>query len=174
MPPRARTTKPSQSTGEPTTTQVEKAIEVIETPDDILDEPRFVDDEDRVIPDEFQFSTADLPEPPAPTDDDTEVLTVDGTNLLAMRPEPSAWNLLIGSFSDDATSADKARSLQTFINHVFDERSRMYINRRLLTRGDKFDQDFLERIVVTLIEKWTPDVGTNRKQRRQTARKKRR
>ena len=174
MPPRARTTKPSQSTGEPTTAQVETAIDVIETPAEILDEPRIVDDEDRVIPDEFQFSTADLPEPPEPTEDDTAYIGVDGFKLRALRPEPSAWNLLIGSFSDDATSADKARSLQTFINHVFDEQSRMYINRRLLTRGDKFDQDFLERIVVSLIERWTPEVTTNREQRRAAARKKRR
>ncbi|MDI9898446.1 hypothetical protein QM716_01110 [Rhodococcus sp. IEGM 1409] len=169
MPPRARktATKPSQADGNPTTKEVEKVLDIIETPDEILDTPKTVDDEGAPIPAELQFSTEDLPDLPE-DDGHVEYLTVDGFELRARKPDPSAWNLVIGMMSDDATAADKARSLQTFINHIFDEPSRMYINRRLFTRGDKFDQDFLERIVVTIIERFTPE--TNREQRRARAR----
>ncbi|MDI9914346.1 hypothetical protein [Rhodococcus sp. IEGM 1379] len=169
MPPRTRktATKPSQADGNPTAREVEAVLDIIETPDEILDAPKVIDDKGLAIPDELQFSTDDLPDLP---DDDghIEYLTVDGFELMARKPEPAAWNLVIGMMSDDATAADKARSLQTFINHVFDDQSRIYINRRLFARGDKFDQDFLERIVVTVIERFTPE--TNREERRARAR----
>ena len=170
MPPRTRkaATKPSQADGNPTTREVEKVLDIIETPDEVLDSPKVVDDEGLAIPDELQFSTDDLPEPDEGDDTDIEYLTVDGFELMARKPEPAAWNLIIGMMSDDATAADKARSLQTFVNHVFDDQSRIYINRRLFTRGDKFDQDFLERIVVSVIEKFTPE--SNREERRARAR----
>lgn len=170
MPPRARrtATKPSQADGNPTTREVEKVLDIIETPDEILDAPKTVDDEGIAIPAELQFSTEDLPDVPEPDESDTEYLDLDGFILVARKPDPSAWNLVIGMMSDDATAADKARSLQTFINHIFDEPSRMHINRRLFARSDKFDQDFLERIVVTVIERFTPE--SNREQRRARAR----
>ena len=173
MPPRARkattkTTKPSLATGEPTEAEVNAALEVLDKSESDFEELGAVDDADNPIPDELQFTTtATEPRPQA----QAEVLSVDGHELYAFKPEPAAWNLLIGAMSNSATAADRAYVVMDLVNHVFDDTSLMYIRERLMARGDNFDQAILEKIVIALIERWTPDL--NRAQRRANARARR-
>lgn len=171
MTPRARktTVKPSQADGAPTQDDIDAAIDVIETPDDVLDQPPVVDSEDRAIPDDLQFSTDDLPERPDRTEVEGDVLTVDGFELVAFKPEPAAWSLLIGAMSKSATSADKSYAVMDLVRNAFDEASYMYIQARLMDPADKFDQAFLEKIILALIERWAPP--SNRADRRKAARR---
>ncbi|MDH6279540.1 hypothetical protein [Prescottella agglutinans] len=171
MAPRARKTivKPSQADGSPTQDEIDAAIEVIETPDDVLDEPVIVDAEDRPIPEELQFSTEDLPERPDKSEIESDILTVDGFELVAFKPEPAAWSLLIGAMSKSASSADKSYAIWDIVRNSFDDASLMYIQARLMDPVDKFDQAFLEKIILTLIERWAPP--SNRADRRKAARR---
>lgn len=169
MAPRARKTavKPSQADGSPTQDDIDAAIDVIETPDEVLDEPPVVDSEDRPIPAELQFSTADLPERSDKVESD--ILSVDGFELVAFKPEPAAWSLLIGAMSKSASSADKAYAIWDIVRNSFDDSSLMYIQERLMDPADKFDQAFLENIILSLIDRWTPTA--NRAERRSRARR---
>ncbi|RDI32462.1 hypothetical protein DEU38_103195 [Rhodococcus sp. AG1013] len=171
MPPRTRktTVKPSQADGAPTQDEIDAAVEVIETPDDVLDEPEIVDSEDRPIPEELQFSTEDLPERPDRTELESDVLTVDGFELIAFKPETAAWSLLIGAMSKSASSADKSYAIWDIVRNSFDDASLMYIQARLMDPADKFDQAFLEKIILALIERWAPP--SNRAERRKSARR---
>lgn len=162
------TVKPSQADGSPTEAEIDAAISVIETPDDVLDESTVVDAEDRPIPDELQFSTEDLPELPDRTEAESDVLMVDGVELVAFKPAPAAWSLLIGAMSKSATSADKSYAVMDLVRNSFDEASYMYIQTRLMDPADKFDQALLEKIILTLIERWAP---SNRADRRKAARR---
>lgn len=170
MPPRARktTVKPSQADGSPTQNDIDAAVDVITTPDDVLDEPAIVDAQDRPIPEELQFSTEDLPELPDRTEVESDVLMVDGVELVAFKPAPAAWSLLIGAMSKSATSADKSYAVMDLVRNSFDEASYMYIQTRLMDPADKFDQALLEKIILTLIERWAP---SNRADRRKAARR---
>ncbi|MGW6376222.1 hypothetical protein ACWFRB_09185 [Rhodococcus sp. NPDC055112] len=173
MPPRTRkpaTTKPSQATGEPTEAEVTAALDVLDKTDAELEALALVDDDENPIPDELQFTTGSTPTVDR-SEAEAEVLSVDGHELIAFKPEPAAWNLLIGAMSKSATASDKAYAVMDLVNHVFDDASLMYIKERLMARGDSFDQAFLEKIVVSLIKRWTPDL--NRAQRRASARARR-
>ncbi|WP_415395219.1 hypothetical protein ACMTN4_07565 [Rhodococcus globerulus] len=173
MPPRARKTavKPSQADGNPTIDEVESAVDVLEATDAELDELALVDDEDNPIPEELQFTTKGRTTP-VRDKSDAEVLSVDDVELIAFRPEPAAWNLLIGAMSKSSNAADKAHAVWRLITHVFDDGSLMYIEDRLMAAGDDFDQAILEKIVLALIDRWTPQL--NRAQRRKAAERSRR
>ena len=173
MPPRTRktATKPSQADGNPTVAEVEAAVDILETPDSELEKLAAVDDDENPIPEELQFTTKGRTAP-ARDKSDSEVLSVDGTELIAFRPEPAAWNLLIGAMSKSSNAADKSHAVWRLITHVFDDASLMYIEDRLLAPGDDFDQAILEKIVLALIDRWTPQL--NRAQRRELAGRNRR
>jgi hypothetical protein len=169
MATRKNTVKPSQADGAPTQDEIDAAVEVLETPDEVLDEPPVVDSEDRPIPEDLQFSTEDLPERPERDELEGEALTVDGFELVAFKPEPAAWNLLIGAMSKSASSADKSFAVWDLVRNSFDDASLMYIQARLMDPADKFDQAFLEKIILKLIERWAPP--SNRAERRKSARR---
>lgn len=173
MPPRTRrttTTKPSQATGEPTEAEVAAALDVLDKTDAELDEPTLVDDEENPIPESLQFSTAGK-EPKEPTDDEMKVISIDGHELFAFKPERAAWGLLLGALSNSANSADRSYAVMELVNSSFDEPSLLYIHSRLRARGDAFDQELLEKIVLALIEEWAPKM--NRAARREQARARR-
>lgn len=147
---------------------VDEALDVIETPEKKV--PPAVDDTDNAIPDDLIFTT---PEGQAPeiTEDDILEFKVDGQTLIAIRPNPDQWGVLMTLLSRSATIADRVSSMQTFASKVLDESSFMYLQNRLLDRDDLFGSEKFDEILTALINKFTPE--GNRAQRRAAARARR-
>ena len=170
MPPRARKTTTAKASKKLPAEGVADALDVIHAPDEVI--PPVVDEDDNPIPRELRFVTPDTDEPAdEPVEDDVVEFTVDGQRLIAVRPDREAWGLLIAMLAKSATMADRAHSLQTFAAHVLDEPSYLYLQTRMLTRGDNFGIEMLAQIIDKLIQIWTPEqTPSNRADRRARAR----
>ncbi|MFI7527478.1 hypothetical protein [Nocardia salmonicida] len=147
---------------------VDEALAVIETPEQVI--PPIVDDSDTAIPDDLIFTT---PEGPAPeiTDDDILEFKVDGQKLIAIRPNPDQWGVLMTMLARSATIADRVAAMQNFASTVLDEASFLYLQNRLLDREDLFGSEKFDEILTKLIKKFTPE--GNRAERRAAARARR-
>lgn len=151
--------------------QTRKALAVLDgdLPDPDLDE------DDVEIPEDLVFTT----DAPA-SDEELEAETpeeyvqefeIDGVILVATKPEEGAFTIILGALSNTATIADRTQAILTFIQASLDEPSRMYVMNRLLQKGDKFDIEFLAKIVNNLLKRWAPK--QNRAARRLSARRRR-
>ena len=147
---------------------VDEALAVVETPGKVI--PPRVDDDDNPISDDLVFTT---PEGPAPelTPDDILEFRVDGRDLIAIRPNPDQWGVLMTMLSKSATIADRVAAMQNFAATTLDEASYMYLQGRLLDREDLFGTEMFDKIVSALIHKFTPE--GNRAERRAAARARR-
>nr|WTA71319.1 hypothetical protein OHB51_35585 [Micromonospora sp. NBC_00855] len=147
---------------------VDEALAVIETPEQVI--PPKVDDNDLAISDDLIFTT---PEGPAPeiTDDDMLEFQVDGQNLIAIRPNPDQWGVLMTMLARSATIADRVAAMQNFASTVLDEGSFLYLQNRLLDREDLFGTEMFDRVISAIINKFTPE--GNRAERRAAARARR-
>lgn len=179
MPPRARKTatrrtaptKPSESLGDPSPEQIKAAQAKLEEPAEKLDATEtYVDDDDNDIDDTLVFSTDDYATDDVEDDpNDTKFITVDGQELMATKPDPGAWVVLISSLAGSATVVDRTQAIMSIVDDAFDEESRLYIHTRLRARKDKFNINILADIVNGLIAAWTPE-QLNRAERRRRQR----
>ncbi|MGV9742872.1 hypothetical protein [Nocardia farcinica] len=164
MPPRTR--KPRT---EPLPTEgVAEALTVLETPEQVI--PPVVDDVGAVIPPELQFTTPDTDDGDAEVpDEDLLEFSVDGEILIAYKPSPEQWGVLMAMMSTASTMADRWQAMQTFSATVLESASHMYVQRRLLDRTDRFGVETFDKVLQGIIAAFSPT--PNREQRRAAARR---
>jgi hypothetical protein len=169
MPPRARRTPAAKKATAPLPTEgVDEALTVLETPEKVI--PPVLDDGGTPIPAALQFTTDssdDDPDPEIPDEDILE-LSVDNHLLVAIRPTPEQWGVMMAMMAGSSTMAERWQAMQTFASHVLDEPSYMYVQGRLLDRNDKFGYTVYEKMLRSIIDHFSPDM--NRAERRAQAR----
>jgi hypothetical protein len=93
---------------------------------------------------------------------------VDGTILVAYRPDSGAWTLILAALSKAANISDRTNAIMNFVYASLDEASQQYVTSRLMDRDDRFDIEVLAKVMNGLIKKWAP--AQSRAQRRSAAR----
>jgi hypothetical protein len=132
-----------------------------------------LDDDELPIPEELIFNT---PEPTeeelaAKEKEDPDAVVefqVDGTILVAYRPDSGAWTLILAALSKAANISDRTNAIMNFVYASLDEASQQYVTSRLMDRDDRFDIEVLAKVMNGLIKKWAP--AQSRAQRRSAAR----
>lgn len=147
---------------------VDEALAVVETPEQVI--PPKVDDSGSPIADDLIFTTPTGPAPEISAEDILE-FEVDGQTLIAIRPNPDQWGILMTMLAKSATIADRVAAMQSFASTVLDEASFLYLQGRLLDREDLFGTELFDKIITALIKKFTPE--GNRAERRAAARARR-
>lgn len=164
-------TRTRKKTPEPLPTEgVDDALTVIEAPETVI--PPVVDDSGILIPDDLIFTTEGEAAPAEISEDDILEFQVDGQDLIAIRPNPEQWGILMQLLAKSATIADRFASMQAFASAVLDDASFLYLQNRLFDRNDPLGTDLYDKILTRLIERFTPE--GNRAERRAAARQARR
>ncbi|WP_282775873.1 hypothetical protein [Nocardia sp. CC201C] len=165
MPPRTRQPK----TAAPLPAEdVDTALTVINTPDQVI--PPVVDDDARPIPAALQFTTGDGDEQASEEIAEEDILefSVDGHVLVAIKPSPEQWGVMMAMLSKSATMAERIHAMQQFASHVLDEPSYLYVEGRLLDRRDRFGTEVYTQMLNAIIEHFSPQLS--RRDRRRLAR----
>lgn len=91
----------------------------------------------------------------------TVEISLDGEVLTARRPDDGFLGYQIAEIMGTESNVDRIRPLMQLVWAVFDDSSRLIVNRRLRDPNDSFGHDTLLDMAVTVLKEWgfSLDVG---------------